>query len=90
MDPKNCWEVKKCGRRPGGENVDELGVCPAATDASKEGVNRGTCAGRYCWRIAGTLCEKKVQGSYAKKLESCINCDFFKQVQEECGVMFEM
>ena len=27
----NCWEVKKCGREPGGAKVAELGVCPAST-----------------------------------------------------------
>jgi hypothetical protein len=26
----NCWEVKKCGREPGGVKVKELGVCPAS------------------------------------------------------------
>ncbi|MFH1060825.1 MAG: PAS domain S-box protein [Pseudomonadota bacterium] len=25
----NCWEVKKCGRIPGGRQVEELGLCPA-------------------------------------------------------------
>ena len=28
----NCWEVKKCGREPGGKSVATLGVCPAASE----------------------------------------------------------
>ena len=90
MSPKNCWEVKECERKPGEKNVDEQGVCPAATDRLKEGINRGNYAGRYCWRVAGTLCGGKTQGTYAKKLESCLECDFFKRVQEECGILFKM
>lgn len=32
MSRTNCWEYFKCGREPGGSKVDELGVCPAATE----------------------------------------------------------
>lgn len=35
---QNCWEFKKCGREPGGAKASELGVCPAATDASSDGL----------------------------------------------------
>ena len=80
---QNCWDFKKCGREPGGARVAELGVCPAAIDTSHNGTNRGENAGRYCWRVAGTMCDEKVQGTYACKLLSCIKCDFFKVVQEQ-------
>jgi hypothetical protein len=86
----NCWECKKCGREPGGKKIGELGVCPAALEILKEGVNQGRCAGRCCWRVAGTLCEGQVQGTYAKKLKTCVECEFFKQVQEEEGPGFQM
>jgi len=66
---RNCWEVKKCGRTPGGNKVDEFGVCPAYPDN-----------GRACWRLAGTFCGGKVQGSSAQKLMSCVNCNFYKEV----------
>jgi len=83
---KNCWEVKNCGRVPGGPKVGELGVCPAANEASHNGKNNGKNAGRYCWKVAGTLCGGKVQGSSAQKSMNCASCDFFKQVkQEESG-----
>jgi len=29
MKKYNCWEFKKCGREPGGEKADRLGICPA-------------------------------------------------------------
>ena len=79
----NCWEFKKCGREPGGAKVNELGVCPAATDTSFNGVNGGVNGGRYCWRVAGTFCKGEVQGTYAKKMLTCINCDFFNRVELE-------
>ena len=42
---KNCWEFKNCGRQPGGSNVNDLGLCPAATDTSSDGLNRGKNGG---------------------------------------------
>lgn len=87
MAPKkiNCWEFKKCGREPGGDRVGELGVCPAATDQSFHEINAGQCGGRICWAVAGTLCKDSVQGSFAEKRESCLNCSFFLRVQAEEG-----
>jgi hypothetical protein len=88
-EKKNCWEFKNCGRQPGGAKVSELGVCPAATDTSNDGKNNGKNAGRCCWRIAGTFCDGKIQGSWASKIINCANCDFFKQVQQEEGENFQ-
>ncbi len=62
----NCWEFKKCGREPGGAKVEELGVCPAATDCRLDGVHGGHSSGRACWVIAGTYCRGQVQGEFAK------------------------
>jgi hypothetical protein len=45
----NCWQVKKCGREPGGGNEAQLGVCPAATETALQGVNGGKNGGRACW-----------------------------------------
>lgn len=86
MERKNCWEVMACGRQPGGDNVEALGVCPAANEF--DGVNRGERGGRFCWAVVGTLCSGKVQGTFAKKLLDCIKCKFFQQVQEEQGRAF--
>ena len=81
----NCWEFKKCGRQPGGARVAELGVCPAAREASADGLNGGSKGGRICWALAGTLCGGKVQGTYAQKLENCIACEFYQLVHTEQG-----
>lgn len=85
MDKINCWEYKKCGREPGGENVDKLGVCIAAKEHAVNGIHGGKNGGRACWAIAGTLCEDEVQGTFARKFQDCIRCDFFKKVMEEEG-----
>jgi tRNA A-37 threonylcarbamoyl transferase component Bud32 len=83
---QNCWEYMKCGRQPEGDNVAELGICCAATDTSYDGINSGKCGGRICWAIAGTFCGGRAQGSFADKRGTCLNCDFYKTVQEEEGI----
>ncbi len=87
MPRQNCWEYKQCGRQPGGAKAKELGVCPAATDASADGLNRGQKGGRICWAVGGTLCGGKIQGSGAQKLGSCMSCGFYKRVMEEEGLL---
>ncbi|MFC1552528.1 two-CW domain-containing protein [Candidatus Latescibacterota bacterium] len=79
----NCWEFMNCGRQPYGENVQELGVCPAATDTSFDGCNNGKNGGRICWLVAGTFCNGEVQGNFAESIESCIVCEFILNVLSE-------
>ncbi|MCF8044742.1 MAG: protein kinase [Desulfarculaceae bacterium] len=83
----NCWEYMKCGKEPGGANVTESGVCPAALDTSNDGVNSGRCAGRFCWAVAGTMCGGAIQESFAEKRKSCLKCIFYKKVRAEEGSM---
>jgi len=80
---ENCWEYMQCRREPGGLNVSELGICPAAADKSYDGINSGTRGGRICWAVAGTFCGGKIQGTFAEKRQSCLGCDFYKKVQQE-------
>ena len=80
---KNCWEFMKCGREPGGQKADKAGICPAAADASFDGINSGVCGGRICWAVAGTFCDGKIQGTFAEKRKSCTACEFYKKVQAE-------
>jgi hypothetical protein len=80
---KNCWEVMRCGRGPGSTNGD---VCPAATETRLDGVHGGINAGRACWVIAGTLCVDVIaSGKFARKMETCFNCDFYRLVRKEEG-----
>lgn len=85
MKKLNCWEIYKCGREPGGDKVDDMGVCPACIDESCNGINNGENAGRICWAVAGTFCGGKVQGDFALKSISCMSCKVFKQVKLEEG-----
>ena len=80
---RNCWEAMQCGREPGGSKVRELGVCPAATDTSCDGLNGGSNGGRICWAISGSLCGGERQGTYAEKLPGCFVCRFFERVKTE-------
>jgi hypothetical protein len=87
---RNCWEVKGCGREPGGHRVEECGVCPAATARAYNGNNRGINGGRYCWRVAGTLCHlaKEAGETEEGKRKKCGTCAFHLQVLEEEGSSF--
>jgi hypothetical protein len=87
--PLNCWEVKQCGREPGGKGEAELGQCPAATEASLDGIHRGDNAGRACWVVAGTYCDGEVQGSFSFTHKNCAKCDFCKQVMVEENSTFD-
>lgn len=84
----NCWEVKNCGRQPGGAKTAELGICPAATDSKVSGINGGKNGGRICWALAGTLCGGKVQGTFVQKVGNCMTCEFYTQVRSEQGSAF--
>ncbi len=86
---KNCWEHKECGREPGGDKVLEMGVCAAAVEARCNDVNGGHNGGRVCWLVAGTLCGGEVQGLFANKVSSCLECDFYTKVREEEGIAFD-
>ncbi len=83
MTKLNCWEFMKCGREVGGKNVEQLGVCLAATEIKASGIHSGINGGGCCWAIAGTLCGGEIQGTFAMKLGSCIKCEFHKLVINE-------
>jgi len=87
---KNCWEIMKCGRQPGGKNVEELGICPAAVSGNYNGTNKGKFRGRFCWAVTGTFCGGDVQGTYAQKVMDCIHCKFLKYVNEKEGRDFKL
>jgi len=82
---KNCWEFKLCGREPGGPRANEQGVCPAAINTTHNGKNAGKNAGRYCWKVAGTLCGGKAEGTFARIIRNCSTCDFYILVKKEEG-----
>lgn len=85
MSKINCWEFKKCGREPGGANIDELGACPAATLAAANGFCGGKNGGRACAYITGTYCSGVIQGTSKEKEKNCECCDFYKELKKEHG-----
>lgn len=85
MNRMNCWELKGCGREPGGAKEVELGVCAAAIADHVDGLNHGHNGGRICWAVTGTLCGGKVQGSFAEKRLSCMTCEVFERIRNEEG-----
>lgn len=81
----NCWEVRRCGREPGGDLVGEKGACPVPTAAYADGINGGKNGGRICWAIGGSKCEGKEKGAFADPMHGCLRCPFLLQVREEVG-----
>jgi hypothetical protein len=90
MKKLNCWEVKKCERFPGGSKEKDLGVCPAATEKRLNDIHGGINAGRACWVVANSLCDGKVQGSFATKFGNCKTCDFYTYVKKEEFPRFQL
>jgi hypothetical protein len=84
-DKHNCWEFKKCGRIPGGKLNDFAGVCPVFSEKRLNGIHSGHNAGRACWVVAGTMCNGKIQGTFASKFKGCGLCDFFKTIKQDEG-----
>ncbi|MCL5266000.1 MAG: hypothetical protein M1343_12570 [Chloroflexi bacterium] len=87
---QNCWQMKACGREPGGSKAGQMGVCPAAKDKEHNGINGGVNGGRICWAVAGTFCGGIVQGTFAEKQASCLACDIYKKVKQEEGSSFHL
>lgn len=84
----NCWEVRKCGREPGGRLAVQQGVCPAASFAPADGYLGGRNGGRACCFVAGTFCDEVVQGTYRDKSKNCWDCDFYRLLRREHGAAF--
>jgi len=89
MAKQNCWEYHKCGREPGGENVDRLGTCPAATSRILDTVHGGKNGGRACWVVAGIQCTVGDSDSGMPVFHDCSNCDFWKHVRKQEGKLLE-
>lgn len=89
-DKLNCWQIKRCRRGIGGSRSGELGICPAATEASADGLNGGVNGGRICWAIAGTFCDGEVQGTHSQKHGTCMTCEVYHRVQKETGKSFKV
>jgi hypothetical protein len=85
---KNCWEVMKCGREPGGKYASHFGICLAASDTTHDGVHGGRNAGRACWMVAGTASGRKPEGTFVEKCLECSKCRFYRRVKREEGEDF--
>ena len=81
--PINCWEFKGCGRESGGARASESGICPTTTELTLNGAHGGINAGRACWVVAGTFCDSLVQGTFAREINTCEQCDFYRLVKKE-------
>lgn len=76
MARRPCWEVKKCGREPGGALSSRYGVCPGALCCQDDGFLRDSSL-KHCWRTAGTFSGGRAQGTCASKLDSCAQCECY-------------
>ena len=63
----------------------QLGYVPAFLEKRLNNIHGGYNAGRACWVVAGTMCEGKIQGTFASKFKGCGLCDFFKAIRRTEG-----
>ena len=87
---QNCWEFLKCGREPGGSNVSDRGVCPAATFEAVDGFLGGKNGGMACAYIAGTFCCENLPGTEPAKEKNCAGCRFYDQLKYAYGRDFSV
>ncbi len=83
MKKLNCWEFMQCGRQPGGDKAEKLGICPVTINKELDSAHGGIAAGRACWAVVGSFCGGKIQGTYAEKLKDCSKCKFMALVKRE-------
>lgn len=88
MKKQNCWEFMQCGLEPNGAKTETHETCPAAEARILNGLNGGTNGGRACWAVSGTFCNGQVEGKFATKVTTCLQCDFYKLVCREQGENF--
>lgn len=56
--------------------------CWETLSCNKEGCPVRQQKDYRCWLVAGTMCGGKVQGDFAKKFGSCMNCEVYTQYHE--------
>jgi hypothetical protein len=73
-----CWEFMNCGRVPGGDKVDEYGICPAYPDH-----------GENCAHLEGTYCHGPMEMAFTRKSAYCMMCEFYRSEHHEKGAPIE-
>ncbi|MCI5118739.1 MAG: hypothetical protein D3913_12480 [Candidatus Electrothrix sp. LOE1_4_5] len=75
----NCWELKKCGREPGGKNIEKYGLCFVSVSIN------GRNGGQFCWSLRESACESIMQECQVNELKECRQCTFYISIQESEG-----
>ena len=83
----NCWEFKRCGREPGGENAFADGICPAAIESRANGIHQGMNGGRCCWVISDSYCKIGEKDDVAGTFVECRNCEFYAIVKDSSQLL---
>lgn len=84
----NCWEFFDCSFSPEAFDDPEHRVCPAMTEVRLHGVNHGTCGGRACWTVPGTLCHLGEHAVAGPRPDDCSACPFYQAVRRAEGKEF--
>ncbi|MBF0097558.1 MAG: hypothetical protein HQM04_08770 [Magnetococcales bacterium] len=78
---KNCWEVKQCGREPGGYMARQQGTCPVPLYTLADGFLGGHNGGRACAFIVRQLNASERLSACSQNSQTCDQCSFFNQLQ---------
>lgn len=82
---RNCWEIARCGREPGGSQAQALGVCPAALGESGNSIRHIEASERVSGTVTGNLCYAEIQGTTASQPEACPHCEATWRIQGDEG-----
>ena len=87
-DKLNCWEYHDCGRQKDGMFATQLGECPVSTAMKYDGLNEGHGAGRACWMVMDSACQRDARSK--GRSNPCHQCSFYRRVlfEEEEKVVF--
>ncbi|MFO8051231.1 MAG: hypothetical protein R6V01_05970 [Thermoplasmatota archaeon] len=78
MMNRNCWDIKDCGRGPGGRLTGELGECPVVNYALSK--KKGVCS---CWKVRIKDEKGRPVPNWARPEKNCLDCNVMEEVREK-------
>ncbi|MCI5148900.1 MAG: hypothetical protein D3916_05850 [Candidatus Electrothrix sp. MAN1_4] len=78
----DCWEFKKCGREPGGKNIEKYGLCSLVVSLEDNKINNKRNGERLCWSLRESACEGIMRECCVNEIKECRQCTFYIFLQE--------
>lgn len=76
----NCWDMKDCGRGPGGRLVGELGECPVVKAVGSKEENGPD---QKCWKVRIKDEKGRLVPNWSRPEKECLNCEVMDITREK-------